>query len=73
MGSCNCTVFHFGREADYSWDTYVVGLQLGIYDTLVDLGRSAYTLVIRVRTQCSVWRLQGVGGLEGVSCITGLT
>jgi len=38
----------------------------------VNLGRSTYTLAIRVRTQCSVWRLQGVGGLEGVSGITRL-
>jgi hypothetical protein len=38
----------------------------------VNLGRSTYTLAIRVRTQCSMWRLQGVGGLEGVSGITRL-
>lgn len=34
--------------------------------------RTLYTLSFRVRTQCPVWRLQGVGGLEGVSSITRL-
>lgn len=60
-GNCdNCTVFHFGRLCGCHCSS-IYGARS---DYTVILGHSACTLPIRVRTQCSVWRLQCVGGLE---------
>ena len=69
----SCTVFHFGPRP-ITVDVPVAGLILYGPGSgyMVSLGRSTYTLPICIRTQCPVWRSQGVAGLEGVSGITRL-